>query len=404
MSRVVLPEQAKNRMDECAAAAVAEGVAIAVDAEPGAYKGKPPGVKGAKPKQPPADQALKDQASKAKYAAKVAAAKAGLNDEQRIADIDAVLAADRDRLARAEVELLWPARSTVVREVPPSRADKLGQLRKAAARAEEELRMADCHRVAAKRELARARETHTKVCEEMSAASRAQVWAPLETPQSELDAEWEEWVAMQEAAAANIKGMHESFEEADEAWCEAEEAAVAARRAVEAEEDERTAERRAPERAAERAAEREEQQAAMAALKAERAAAVEEMAAAEERAAALTARLKLYPPSHGLAHIFCPSVSPAETRARLECDSAAAWPAGERPATKVFSLVGMSAGNVRAIAGEVCQEVTNCIGRPPPSSPPPPSLPPSPPVRCLRLMGQSLHSLSILLAPLGTLP
>ena len=32
---MVLPEQAKNYMDECAAAAVAEGVAIAVDAEPG---------------------------------------------------------------------------------------------------------------------------------------------------------------------------------------------------------------------------------------------------------------------------------------------------------------------------------------------------------------------------------
>ena len=86
-----------------------------------AYKGRPPGAKGAKLKPPPVDQALKDQASKDKYAAKAAAAKdaeltAGI--EQRLADIDAVLAAKRSRLDRTEVELQWPARNTVIADGP----------------------------------------------------------------------------------------------------------------------------------------------------------------------------------------------------------------------------------------------------------------------------------------------
>jgi hypothetical protein len=85
------------------------------------YKGRPPGVKGAKLKPSPTDQELKDAASTAKSKAKAAAAKdaalaPGL--EQRLADIDAVLAADRGRLACVVVTLDWPARNSVVRDVP----------------------------------------------------------------------------------------------------------------------------------------------------------------------------------------------------------------------------------------------------------------------------------------------
>ena len=80
------------------------------------YKGKPP--KGAKP----ADQRLKDAASTAKSKARAAAAKdAALLEglEERLADIDAVLATDRRVLARTVIPLEWPARNTVIRPAPP---------------------------------------------------------------------------------------------------------------------------------------------------------------------------------------------------------------------------------------------------------------------------------------------
>ena len=51
----LLPQEARKVGEQARLAAVA-------------YKGKPHGAKGKKPKVPPADQALKDQASKAKYA------------------------------------------------------------------------------------------------------------------------------------------------------------------------------------------------------------------------------------------------------------------------------------------------------------------------------------------------
>ena len=86
-----------------------------------AFKGKPPGVKG-KPPKTPADQVLKDNASKAKSKAKADAAKdAALADglAERVADIDAVLATDRRELAAAAVQLPWPPRGSVIRECPP---------------------------------------------------------------------------------------------------------------------------------------------------------------------------------------------------------------------------------------------------------------------------------------------
>ena len=48
-------------------------------------------------------------------------------------------------------------------------------------------------------------------------------------------------------------------------------------------------------------------------------------------------------------------------RGWVKIEAARAWPAGERPSTKVFSLVGMSAENVRAVSGEVSQEVSNRV-------------------------------------------
>ena len=76
----LLPEEARNIGELARLAAIA-------------YKGKPPGAKGAKPKTPPADQLLKDNASTAKSKARAAATKdaalaAGL--AQKLADIDAV--------------------------------------------------------------------------------------------------------------------------------------------------------------------------------------------------------------------------------------------------------------------------------------------------------------------------
>ena len=79
-----------------------------------AFKGKPRGAK-PKPKKTPADQELKDAASKAKSKAKSDAAKdaklaAGL--VQQIAGIDSKLDADRRKLALAVVSLAWPPRNT----------------------------------------------------------------------------------------------------------------------------------------------------------------------------------------------------------------------------------------------------------------------------------------------------
>jgi hypothetical protein len=105
LRRTILPTEARNIGELARHAALA-------------YKGKPPKAKGAKPKKPPADQALKDAASTAKSKAKAEAAKntalaAGL--AQRIGDIDAKLDADRRKLARTVVELPWPARNSVMR-------------------------------------------------------------------------------------------------------------------------------------------------------------------------------------------------------------------------------------------------------------------------------------------------
>ena len=51
---------------------------------------------------------------------------------------------------------------------------------------------------------------------------------------------------------------------------------------------------------------------------------------------------------------------PADTRDRLHADAAREWGScDERPAPKVFNLMGMSVDHVRALTGEVSQEVTS---------------------------------------------
>ena len=134
--RALLPEEARKIGELARLAAIA-------------FKGKPPGAKGAKPKTP-ADQLLKDNASTAKSKARSAAAKnealaAGL--AQKLEDIDAVLATDRRQLGRAPVSLPWPARATVIATHAPPKPQapesKLARLRKAVAQAEADVADAD---------------------------------------------------------------------------------------------------------------------------------------------------------------------------------------------------------------------------------------------------------------------
>ena len=254
------------------------------------------------------------------------AARAVEGDEARATALAAVeageaaLLAARLRASVAQTLKLPPRTSKVVESKPVSAgvadataASKLGRLRREAAEAAEALLVADCSRVASKRELERAYAAHSQVCEEMRAVSHAQVWAPLETPQSELDAEWEEWVGMRDVAAANIDGLREVFFEADEAWREAEEAAEAARRAVEAEEAAQAAARQGAELDSMRAARQ---------LERERADA--ERAEADARLEAVRTAL-VAGPRPSLAAVFVRSKTPAETCAMLHADAARVW-------------------------------------------------------------------------------
>ena len=149
----LLPEEARNIGELARLAAIA-------------FKGKPPGAKGKKPKKPSADQLLKDNASTAKSQARSAAAKdvtlaAGL--AQKLDDIDAVCATKRRQLARAPVQLPWPARNTVVvtapAPAPATAASRLATLRRAASRAQDAVVPCEAHLVAATRILERAQAT-----------------------------------------------------------------------------------------------------------------------------------------------------------------------------------------------------------------------------------------------------
>ena len=178
-----------------------------------------------------------------------------------------------------------------------------------------------------------------------------------------------------EALEARVSRLHSECNAAREAAEDARDAAELARDAVAAEERTRAAASRCAELAAQRAAlddecerEREESEARLAVARAN-------VVAAE---AALTRARACEPVLWE---------SPTETRERLHRHGELVWSmTDERPAPKVFSLVGKSADNVRALAGEVSQEVTGTeerlrlerLGRPPPSppaSPPPPATP-----------------------------
>ena len=116
-----------------------------------AFKGKPKRKPGAAKPKPSADQKLKDAFSTKKAKARQAAAKdpALLDDlEERLADLDAVLATHRRELARAVVPLDWPARNTVIATAPApapaTAASRFAALKRAALRADEAV--VPCHR------------------------------------------------------------------------------------------------------------------------------------------------------------------------------------------------------------------------------------------------------------------
>jgi hypothetical protein len=253
---------------------------------------------------------------------------------QQLADIDAVERSEcATRYAQAVSLNGLPAANTVVaarsqpKAVKPEAAAakaayQLEKLRKAAAKAEEARMLADCDRVASKRELDRASATHSEVCAQMDAVYHRQcIRDPIGTPKSEHDAEWQEWVGMQETAAANRDELRAFCREALEAWWKAEDAAEEARWAVEAGEDALADKRQEAEdakRAAERVAEMAKPAAAWAmeaeVSEAKAAEALAAKAAAEERIAEIEARI---------AELEL--AERKKTRSRLHADAEAAW-------------------------------------------------------------------------------
>jgi hypothetical protein len=240
-----------------------------------AFKGKPPGVKG-KPPKPPADQVLKDNASKANYKARADAAKdPTLADglAQRLAHIDAVLAKDRRELARAVVALPWPPRNSVIRTAAPPKpkppAVKLRELRLKVTQFDEEIAFADASCVALRRTTER-----VHVLAKEAAANRRSL-----TPPSASTEVWEAAVALANKYAelrretlaeyndslANLRELRDAAEEARDAVCDEEEAQALARRAeAQAEADREAAAKARAQEAAVRQAEIEEDARALA--------------------------------------------------------------------------------------------------------------------------------------------
>ena len=334
----------------------------------------------------------KDAAS-AKEAAKAPRKKArALTDEEAreaaLKAVDADLAAQLARRlgARPSVSLQLPARKTAVVERKPKvvkpeaveskAADKLARLRAAAARAEAAVLPAEAHITAAKRRVERAQQARKDLVDLIFHHTLAGAKVPLpksgepdeayeahQQKQHELDAE-------REALDVRLSRLRSEFNRAADAAADARDAAELARDAVAAEERSRAAAAQAVERAAlwsaqqeEWACEREESQARLATARANVVAAQAALACARAYEPVLWE-------------------SPGETCERLKRHSALVWSmADERPAPKVFKLVGESADSIRALAGAVSQQVTGVEerlalerrGRPPPS------LPPSPP-------------------------
>jgi hypothetical protein len=285
------------------------------------YKGRPRNAKGSKPNKPPADHQLKDAASNKKAKARAAAAKdealaAGL--DERLADIDTVLATDRRVLGRQVVPLTWPDRSTVIRTVQPTvPKDKLGQLRVAAARAEAAVLPAEAHSTAAKRHVQRAKEALGAL--QALRLNNATGGFKLD------DAEWEIHLEKHRELDAQLEVLQPRLDRLQREWLDTEDAAEDARASAEDARDAVALEERTRAAAASRA----ELDAQMAALKAEREADARKREefeeASEARVAASLAALKRAQANEPVLW-----ESPAETHERLHAHAEAACVADER--------------------------------------------------------------------------
>ena len=277
-----------------------------------------------------ARQHAKDRRKNARTAAR--------NNEEKAARLDATLAeieVDCEaklaaRLATV-VDLELPPENTVVHETRPATAAeeevsaerKLRRLRKALAEAEEEVALADAHRVAARRALPGAERTVQEVQNSMLALRREHL-LDLEREQSELDAEWEEWVLVRDAADSHLAQLRVLCVEAIEDLFARRQAALEARWAVE----EAEAEKAAAAREKAQAAAREAEQAERAKLDREREQAWADLQAREAQAEALRAQL---------AALHCEPLQeqvrwemPAETRDRLHAGAELVWGSAHR--------------------------------------------------------------------------
>ena len=178
----------------------------------------------------------------------------------------------------------------------------------------------------------------------------------LEREQSELDAEWEEWVLVRDAADSHLAQLRVLCAEAIDDLFARRQAALEARWAVE----EAEAEKAAAAREKAQAAAREAEQAERAKLDREREQAWADLQAREAQAKALRAQL---------AALHCEPLQeqvrwemPAETRDRLHAGAELVWGSVQgsqaAAAPKVFKLTGMSASEVRELTSQVSQETT----------------------------------------------
>ena len=299
-----------------------------------AFKGKPPGVKG-KPPKTPADQTLKDTASKAKSKAKADAAKdPALAAElaQRLDDIDAVLVTDRRQLALAVPPLPWPPRNSVIRQKPKAKpnppAARLAELRRKVAMLQEAVAATDADVVASRRIAERLRDYARKA---EAVTSHEALYGDKE------DETWAALCAMRNQAQDAAKEAEDEHSAQRLALLEYREALRNARLAVQEEEAEQAAERAATSR----------QEAEHAKQTRERAEQEHERAEREREDAARLARRE-------------------ELEARLRALQATApcrvpFPETSQPAArsepKVFKLTGMDASGIRAMASSVSQAI-----------------------------------------------
>ena len=368
------------------------------------YKGKPP--KGAKP----ADQRLKDAASTAKSKAKALAAKdAALLEglQERLTDIDTVLATDRRMLARTVIALDWPARNTVIRPAPPPKPvpePAPASLEAAAVAAEAVAQAAEQAAAIAACTAERAQKSHERLgpCPTLMYLQgwdvpRQRVGGKLvRVPISQDEREYrhailDRWEATLELACEMKLEALRAKAEADDARADAEDAREAADAALHTEAAVAAAVA-AAEAAAVAAAEAKAEEAAEEAAEAE-ALEVERERLQAAAAAELEACRQRIISQHGYDPCSIRLETPSETRARVHAEAAHVWGAGAvATPPKVISLVGKSPESIRTIGQSrvIDQRTTGIEERvalnrfqlregPPPSPPPSPPPPPPPP-------------------------